>query len=258
MSLTDGFNVTATGLEPKGVEREIRLKIYRFNAPENASGDDELMVDFANAEYVHEQVFHSDREFSAALEFVASRERTHVPMYSLEGQDLSGMDLSHLDLSGFNFRDCNLTDTDLSGSRLHGCDFTGAKMEKALLNDVIGGWMLTSFPTEHPKFRFSPVCLDDAVLENASLRGGAFQGASFRGTQMQNSRMDSALIKDSDFSGADMTGASMKKTYISGVNFMEAKVSVDQLADANGTPLCQPGHYACAFNKRKRRAHRPA
>lgn len=176
------------------------------------------------------------------------------PALDLSGADLRGANLSMAELAGVKLRGADLREADMSYTTVEGladvradrarfelatlskvsdssfrnadlthtgfhvsierCDFTGAKMSKALLFDVVASEVV-----------FANADLRDAGLSDARLAGADFTGA----------KLDRALAHDCDLGGAVLARVSLR-----GANLVRARLAGADLrkADLRGANLC--------------------
>jgi uncharacterized protein YjbI with pentapeptide repeats len=147
----------------------------------------------------------------------------------LRGVNLVGEDLSGLDFSGYDLSGANLTNADLSGSnlgwaklrdaylckaRLDDCEFVGADLQAANLNECcgertgFGATNLTGASLISADLR--KATLSEARLCRADLRAADLSGSNIRSADLAGANLTRATVRDADLEQSNCLGASFE------------------------------------------------
>ena len=152
--------------------------------------------------------------------------------------DATSLDLRNFDLRGVDLRLARLSDADFSGARLDGAlmefadlvkaKFRGASMHKAnLYKAVLKG-------ADFSDARGVKINLRKADLSDADFTGAHFPGADIGKSKAIEARFDGANLRGATLRRSDLTGASLVDANLTGAN-MRKSILVD--VNLNGTTV---------------------
>jgi uncharacterized protein YjbI with pentapeptide repeats len=135
------------------------------------------------------------------------------------GKDLQGINFRGVAFAdGTSFKGANLNDADLSNVRCVKCNFTGAKMQRVLLDHGL-------FNRSH----FRGADLSQAHAEYTHLNKANFTGANLRDSNWSFSNLINANLTGADLTGVYATYAKIYRPVIVGSIWDYANVTMSRL-----------------------------
>ncbi|MCP4022509.1 MAG: hypothetical protein GY729_11765 [Desulfobacteraceae bacterium] len=142
----------------------------------------------------------------------------HIINDDLSGLDLSMYDISHSNLgtsnlAGTNLSYCNLQGASLEKTILDGCEFLGADLSFASLNEC------SAKQAGFGGANMSNTSLISSDLSESTLSHSMLKGADFRAANISDSRMSEADLSHAIFTRANLRGSDLKHSDVYKTNF---------------------------------------
>jgi uncharacterized protein YjbI with pentapeptide repeats len=138
---------------------------------------------------------------------------------TFSGQDLQGINFRGVAFAdGTSFKNANLNDADLSNVRCIKCNFSGAKMQRVLLDHGL-------FSGSH----FKSADLSQSHAEYTMINSGNFTGANLRDSNWSFSNLINANLTNADLTGVYATYAKIYWPVMVGSTWDYVNVTMSRL-----------------------------